>query len=116
ARALPAVVPVLVLAAWLLWHRRLVGDFVHAEHSGALFSPGRILAALLHTFVEGGHWLLVLGAALTLRAGWRRPEIVVAALAVLAVPLCFAGLPPRYVLPSLPPLAALAALGLAGLP
>lgn len=114
--ALPALVPGVVLALWLLWHRRLVGVFIYSDHADALFSPDRIAAALLHTFIEGGRWLLVLLACLLLRPGWRRPEVLVCAIAVLAVPACFAGLPPRYVLPSLPPLAALAALGLWRLP
>lgn len=118
-RALPAIVPGLVLLIWLLAHRQLTGHLVAPDHRAALFTPGRVLAALLHNFVEGGRWCLVLAGAVGLRAAWRGPlhmEALMTGIAAAALPLCFAGLPPRYMLPSLPPLCALAALGLHALP
>ena len=111
---LPAAVPCLVLVGWLLVHRQLVGRLMAEDHQGALFSPDRIASALLHNFIEGGRLPLLALAVLALRAAWRaqKREVLTVGLAVLLLPLCFAGHPPRYMILSLPPLCALSALGL----
>lgn len=112
-RLVPAVLPGLVLFGWLVVHRLLVGRWMGADHQGALFSPDRIANALLHNFVEGGRLPLVALAAFALRCA-KPPHALslrIAGLAVALLPLCFAGHPPRYMILSLPPLCALAALG-----
>lgn len=117
AHVLPALIPGLVLLGWLLIHRQLVGHVMATAHQDALFSLDRIASALLHNFVEGGRFPLVVLAGLALRAAWRtrRDDILLVGVAVGLLPLCFAGHPPRYMLLSLPPLCVLAALGLAEL-
>lgn len=121
---LPAAVPCLVLFLWLLVHRALMGTFTPGN-AGEFVGPGHLLWALRHNLLDGGRLVLVLGAALAVVPACRRPagspsrlptlEIRATAVAVLAMPLAFPGPLPRYMLPTLPLLCALAAAGLARL-
>jgi hypothetical protein len=115
----PAAVPGLALAAWIGAHRVLSGHWVHPDHRG-VFSLGTLGAALLHQLVEGGRLPLLLVALTGLRAlrpdGERRAEVLATGVALLALPLFFPAALARYMLPGVPFLCALAALGLASLP
>lgn len=119
--ALPACVPCLVLLLWLLVHWVLMGTPM-PRNAGEFVGPGHLPWALGHDLIDGGRFALVLCAALTVvpafrlmaRSSARFPvlEIRATALAVLAMPLAFPGPLPRYMLPTLPLLCALAASGL----
>lgn len=121
---LPAAVPCLVLFLWLLVHRVLMGTLAPGN-AGEFVGPGHLLWALRHDLLDGGRLLLVACAALVVVPAWRRStdaptrlpvlEIRATAVAVLAMPLAFPGPLPRYMLPALPLLCALAAAGLARL-
>jgi hypothetical protein len=112
-----ALAPGGVLALWLVAHRLLTGETVAKLHQVML---GRqfLAEALLHAFVDGDRvvlWPLAL-VALAGGAGARDPAIVrarrVTALAAASFALCFPAPLPRYVLPTLPMVAPLAAIGL----
>ena len=122
---LPAAVPGVVLAGWLVVHRSITGHFMHPDHSAALGSVNNFLVALLHNFVEGGRGLLAIcallvivpmlrrsAAASRLRTGYPRLEILATSLLWISLPLGFPTELARYMVPSLPALCALAALGL----
>ncbi len=122
ARAvLPAAVPCLVLLVWLLVHRVLMGTLAPGN-AGEFVGPGHLLWSLYHALVDGGRVVLVLAAALAVvpactsaaRVTGRLAalEIRATAVAVLVMPLAFPGPLPRYMLPTLPLLCALAAAGL----
>jgi len=120
----PAAVPGLALCGWLLVNRALIGRFIHPDHADAVGGWATFGSALLHAFVEGGRLALVAAAALAVGPALRRRgataderthEIVCTALAVALLPLCFPAPLPRYMLPTLPLLCALAVLGVARL-
>lgn len=119
----PVIVPVVVLACWQLAQRFLVGAVLPAIYSGYV-GPGNLPASLLHNVVTGGRLFLLLAALPALLGAWRaRDPHQPAQSPVLATALAFGLLPflfptplPRYQLPSLPLLCALAALGLFQVP
>ena len=126
--AAPAAVPGLTLAAWLVIHRLLTGHSMAHVQTSSIGSPSQLGSALLHDFVESGRPLLCAAAGLVAlpalgrirRAGVahcapRDLSIAATAALVVALPFCFPASVVRYMLPSLPPLCALAALGLAAL-
>jgi 4-amino-4-deoxy-L-arabinose transferase-like glycosyltransferase len=123
AAGVPAIAPGLGLLAWMVLHRALTGHFVHPDHQAVL--GGRAFAAaLLHNWIEFGRVALVAVAAVALvpaaarmtrgavAASTRDRAIVATGLLVALLPFAFPAGLPRYMLPSLPPLAALAAVGL----
>jgi hypothetical protein len=117
-RALPAMVPGLTLFAWLGIHRLLVGvaiPHINASTLGANY----LWESFNHAYVEGGRWMLTALAIFALRRlphdEHQRARLVAASF-TLALPILFPGPLPRYMLPSLPVLASLAALGLDLLP
>lgn len=115
-----AGLPGVPLALWLLYVRSLTGGFVAAEQS-AVLGPGSLPFSLLHNYVDGGRFLLWLCAAPFLFLHLRRArgaaalEGGVVLLYAAAFPIFFPAALPRYMLPTLPPLAALAGLGLSAL-
>lgn len=134
--ALPALIPGVVLASWLLVHGLFVGRLVSAVHRGYV-GPEYLTWSLFHNFVDGGRVALVLLAALpvweVLRQvrpqpgrqperfpvkgpGLERDAILYTALAAVVLPLFFPAPLPRYMVLSLPLFAALSALGLERLP
>jgi hypothetical protein len=111
-----AGLPGVPLALWLLHVRALTGGFVAAEQS-AVLGPGSLPFSLLHNYIDGGRFLLWLCAVPFLF--WLRSARGAAALEggvvlfyAAAFPIFFPAALPRYMLPTLPPLAALAGLGL----
>jgi hypothetical protein len=119
-RALPALVPYVVLAGWLVVQRLLIGHLLFAGQA-ALIGISSLPSALYHTFIEGGRLLLTLLAFPVVRAAWRTREaprsraIVATAAVVVWLPLAFPAGLPRYMIVSLPLHCALAALGLVSL-
>jgi 4-amino-4-deoxy-L-arabinose transferase-like glycosyltransferase len=113
-RALVFAWPGLVLAAWLGALHVLTGHAVPRLNRDAL-GANFLLDTLIHQLVEGGRILLVALAVVALRARsldeLRDAAVWATAAGVLALPLMFPAPLPRYMLPGLPLLAALAALG-----
>lgn len=113
--------PGLVLAAWLAALHGLTGHAVPRLNRDAL-GANFILDTMIHQLVEGGRILLVALAVVALRArrGDARADgdaaVWATAAGVLALPLMFPAPLPRYMMPGLPLLCALAALGVARLP
>jgi hypothetical protein len=107
--------PGLVLLAWLLTLHGLTGHAVPRLNRDAL-GANFILDTMIHQLVEGGRILLVALAVLALRgrrfADERDAAVWATAAGVLALPLMFPAPLPRYMMPGLPLLCALAALGL----
>lgn len=108
--------PGLVLAAWLGVLHALTGHAVPRLNRDAL-GANFILDTMIHQLVEGGRILLVALAVVGLRARSladdRDAGVWATAAGVLALPLMFPAPLPRYMLPGLPLLSALAALGVA---
>lgn len=115
AHLLPAAAPGLCLGLWLLLHRRLTGHAVAGVQRAFVTDAGYFGSALLHNFVEGGR-LPLLAPALVLLHLRPTPERAATALLFALLPFCFPATLPRYMLPSLPFLCALAGAGLELLP
>ena len=113
-RALVIAWPGLVLAAWLGVLHALTGHAVPRLNRDAL-GANFILDTMIHQLVEGGRIVLVALAVVELRArvfgDGRDAGVWATAAGVLALPLMFPAPLPRYMLPGLPLLCALAALG-----
>jgi hypothetical protein len=101
--------PGIVLVAWLAGLHLLRGHAIPKLNRDAL-GANFILDSAIHEFVEGGRIALVVAAVFALRRT-RTPALLATALAVAALPLAMPAPLPRYMLAGLPPLAALAALG-----
>jgi len=132
-RLWPTAIPGVVLFLWLLVHRRITGAMVSSDHTAVIGLDG-IFPSLLHNLIEGGRLPLSMAATAYLVSVYRtyrqqrdhqtrqaRPseaQLAIAATAVwwLSLPLCFPGQLVRYLLPSVPALCALAALGVGLLP
>jgi hypothetical protein len=114
-RALVFAWPGLVLLGWLLTLRALTGSALPRLNRDAL-GANFILDSAIHQLVEGGRIFLVALAVVALRA--RRTDddrdaaMWATAAGVIALPLMFPAPLPRYMLPGLPLLCALAAFGL----
>jgi 4-amino-4-deoxy-L-arabinose transferase-like glycosyltransferase len=107
--------PGLVLVAWLGVLHALTGHAVPRLNRDAL-GANFILDTAIHQLVEGGRIFLVALAVVALR-GRRRAEdrdaaLFATAAGVIALPLMFPAPLPRYMMPGLPLLCALAAVGL----
>jgi hypothetical protein len=120
--AITPAVPCVALALWLVAHRALTGRFMGEDHVAAVFNLGSTAGAFLHNFIEGGRIVLLAFLLLLLvrerRAptpGLDRAELWTTTLAVVALPILFGAGQPRYMLPSLPMMCVLAALGVARL-
>ena len=109
----PAAIPGLLLFGWLGFLQWVIGDAIPQANRDA-FKPGYLLDALLHSLVEGGRLPIVILACAAVwgKHGQRTPARLATLSLALALPLLFPAPLPRYMLPSLPPLCALAALGL----
>ena len=101
----PALAPLVVLGAWL-GARALAASATDRHSIGFDHLDG----ALIHDLWEGGRFLLLPWAVVALRD--RATDRVATAALVLAFPLLFPTPLPRYMLPTLPLLCALAAVGL----
>jgi 4-amino-4-deoxy-L-arabinose transferase-like glycosyltransferase len=115
-RLAPSLVPALALLGWLLVLRAAKGEAIPAVNRDA-FSLGYEKDALIHSFVEGGRIPLVLLSLAAVIFAFRdrsdeRKAIACSFAAVIALPLLLPAPLPRYMLPSLPLLCALAALAL----
>ncbi|MFO0574798.1 MAG: hypothetical protein U1A78_12470 [Polyangia bacterium] len=120
----PGLVPGLVLLAWELVHRRLVGHILHPGYTQML-SARLGVSALVNNLTDGGRPVLWLLALLTLRAAYRErtadvaqrlyvtPAVVISFAAALTLPLFFPAALTRYMMPALPLLCALAAQAIA---
>lgn len=120
----PGLVPGLVLLAWELVHRRIVGHILHPGYTQML-SARLGVSALVNNLTDGGRPVLWLLAIFTLRAAlrertadaaqrlYRAPEVVITFAAAATLPLFFPAALTRYMMPALPLLCALAALALA---
>jgi hypothetical protein len=113
---LPFVVPPLTLLAWELFHGHVLGYIMPPVYQAAI-APRFVKDALTHDLVEGGRYALLIPASVWVRAAWRgqtarRDEQLVTAAAILLLPFAFPAPLPRYMMPTLPLLCALAALGL----
>ena len=113
-RALVYAWPGLVLLGWLAALHALTGHALpklNREALGANF----VVDTMIHELVEGGRILLVALAVVELHARAvdepRDAAVWATAAGVLALPLMFPAPLPRYMLPGLPLLAALAGLG-----
>jgi hypothetical protein len=113
ARTFPAFVPAVVLLGWLVAHRVLAGAALPPINRVAL-GARHLDSALVHDLVEGGRIFLVPFAAVAVWRGWRdrNAGVLATAVGVLALPFLFPAPLPRYMLPSLPLLCALAAMGI----
>lgn len=113
-RALVYAWPGLVLLGWLGVLHALTGHAVPRLNRDAL-GANFILDTTIHQFVEGGRILLVALALLALRgrslAEPRDASFWATAAGVVALPFMFPAPLPRYMLPGLPLLCALAAFG-----
>ncbi len=120
-RLWPTAIPGVTLFLWLLVHRKLTGAMISGDHTAVIGLHG-VIPSVLHNFVEGRRLALTLCAGFCLwrlrGSGSLPQQIAVTATAVLwiALPFCFPGQLVRYLLPSLPALCALAALGVSLLP
>ena len=107
--------PGLVLAAWLAALHGLTGNALPRLNRDAL-GANFILDSAIHQLVEGGRLFLVALAVVALGARSADDDADAArwasAAGVLALPLMFPAPLPRYMLPGLPLLAALAVFGL----
>lgn len=107
--------PGLVLAAWLVVLHALTGNAVPRLNRDAL-GVNFILDTTIHQLIEGGRLFLVALAVVALRgrrlAETRDAAVFATAAGVVALPLMFPAPLPRYMMPGLPLLCALAALGL----
>ncbi|MGZ3440725.1 MAG: hypothetical protein ACXVDD_14480 [Polyangia bacterium] len=107
--------PGLVLLAWLGALRALTGSALPRLNRDAL-GANFILDSAIHQLVEGGRILLVVLAIVALRARRaaddRDAALWATAAGVVALPLMFPAPLPRYMLPGLPLLCALAVFGL----
>jgi hypothetical protein len=117
-RALLFAWPGLVLAAWLGVVHALTGNALPRLNRDAL-GANFILDSAIHQLVEGGRIFLVALAVVALRgrrlADDRDAAVWATAAGIVALPLMFPAPLPRYMLPGLPLLCALAAFGLARL-
>ncbi len=103
--------PGLVLLGWLGALHLVTGHAVPRLNRDAL-GPNFLVDALVHELVEGGRLPLVVLALVALRRPLpRRDEALATGVGVLALPLLFFAPLPRYMMPGLPLVAALAALG-----
>ena len=121
-RLWPTAIPGVVLFFWLLVHRRITGAMISSDHT-AVLSLGGVFPSLLHNMIEGGRLPLSLLALAQLRNVFRDPPaaspnqrierlgVLCTACLWLSLPLAFPGHLVRYLLPTLPALCALAALG-----
>lgn len=113
-RLFVAAWPGLVLLAWLAALHAVTGHALPKLNRDAL-RPNYVVDALIHQLVEGGRLPLLALAlwalALPTSAAHARARLATA-LAVPALPLLFFAPLPRYMLPGLPALCALAALAL----
>ena len=113
-RALVFAWPGLVLLGWLGVLHALTGHAVPKLNRDAL-GANFVVDTMIHELVEGGRILLVALAVVELRARsldqLRDAGVWATAAGVLALPIMFPAPLPRYMLPGLPLLAALAALG-----
>lgn len=104
--------PGLVLLAWLGALRALTGSAMPRLNRDAL-GANFLVDCMIHELVEGGRLPLLLLALVALRPRARPTAAMLATGAgVLALPLAFFAPLPRYMLPGLPWLCALAALAL----
>ena len=107
--------PAAVLLAWLATLHALTGHAVPRLNRDAL-GANFILDTMIHQLVEGGRILLVVLAVVALRVrrldDARDDAVWATAAGVLALPLMFPAPLPRYMMPGLPLLCALAAFGL----
>jgi hypothetical protein len=104
--------PGLVLLAWLATLHALTGSAMHRLNRDAL-TPNYMVDSLIHELIEGGRLPLAILAGFSLvRAA--RPDAArwATAAGIVALPVLFFAPLPRYMLPGLPWLCALAALGL----
>ncbi len=108
-RALVVAWPGLVLVGWLIALRAVTGSAVPRLNRDAL-GANFVVDTLIHELVEGGRIVLVALAVIALRGG-ASAAVWATAAGVLALPLMFPAPLPRYMLPGLPLLCALAALG-----
>lgn len=108
-RPFAAIAPLLLLGAWVVARKLCAGTATPGidRHS---IGYNHLDAALIHDLWEGGRFLLLPWALVALRR--REPERVWTAVLVIAFPLLFPAPLPRYMLPTLPLLCALAAVGL----
>lgn len=128
-RLWPTPLPGVVLFLWLLVHRQITGAMISGDHTSELNLSG-LVTSILHNLVEGRRLPLALAAlgylvyffgrgvrhsATQCELG-RTLDTGATALLLLSLPLCFPGHLLRYMLPALPALCALAALGVSLLP
>ena len=123
---LPLLLPGVVLLGWLLLHRHMIGQLIIKDHVDAL-SARHMPYALFHNFIDGGRFVLLLtvliGAGVALRRGGifyslpvdKRRGILATWLAFMLMPVYLPTTLPRYMMPTLPLLCALAALALEGM-
>jgi dolichyl-phosphate-mannose-protein mannosyltransferase len=107
----PALVPGLALFAWLGVHWLIMGVAIPSINAGTI-GPRYLEDALRHSLLEGGRVVLVPLALLALRDASDRLAVRATAAAIFLFPILFMGPLPRYALPTLPFLAALAAMAL----
>jgi len=109
-----ALVPGAVLAAWLVVHRLLTGEAMASLHQ-VMIGPRFLVEALGHSFIALDRlvlWPLALVALVERCEAPIARARRVTALAAATFALCFPAPLARYVLPTLPLVAALAAVGL----
>jgi hypothetical protein len=112
----PLVIPVAAIAGWELAHNAVVGSVITQNYKQN-FHLNNIPRALYHNTVEGGRWLLWLAALpAVLRARDDRAAMVATTAAALLLPVVFPFGLPRYMMPAIPLLCALAAVGMQQLP
>lgn len=130
-RLWPTAIPGVVLFLWLLVHRHITGAMVASDHTSVL-SVGGIWTSMLHNLIEGRRLPLTIAAGAFVIHLFHRQipnessaaermvdqRIAVFATVVLwlTLPLCFPGQLVRYMMPTLPALCALGALGVSLLP
>jgi hypothetical protein len=109
-----ALSPGFFYVAWFLVHRLLTGVWVAPIHRAAVGLPW-LAGSVLYDFVDGGRLLLWPLALLAARRAGLRSATTLTALATAGFCLCFPAPLPRYGMPSLPLLVAVAAAGLSAL-